>query len=98
MIKKEQDMIENLVMMLDAHLQMVEDNLTDEPGVAEGHTRDAQAVCTVLLDYVQHFTDNIGFELKNLSTELINNYDGETVAYEIGQKLNCLANGTRYIG
>jgi hypothetical protein len=66
--------------------------------VSECHARDAQAVCTVLLDYVQHFTDNIGFELKNLSHELINNYDDETIAHEIGQKLNCLANGTRYIG
>lgn len=98
MIRKEQNMIENLVMMLDAHLQMVVDNLTDEPGVAECHTRDAQAVCTVLLDYVQHFTDNIGLELKDLSHELINNYDGETIAHEIGQKLNYLANGNKYIG
>lgn len=97
MIKKEQGMIENLVMMLDAHLQMVEDNMFDEPAVSKCHTREAQAVCTVLLDYVQHFTDNIGLELKDLSAELINNYDDNRVI-EIGQKLNCLANGTAYIG
>lgn len=99
MIKKEQEMIERLLDMAMVHEDMVSDNLQmGEYETAACHASDLKQVLYVLLDYVQHFTDNIGFELKDLSKELINNYDDETIAHEIGQKLNCLANGNKYIG
>ena len=49
------------------------------------------------LDYVQHFTDNTDFELKDLAQKLVDNYSRDSLAYEVGQKLNCMANGNRYI-
>lgn len=94
MIEKEQAMIEGLLNMAMAHNDVAIDNLEmNEYETVACHLADLKQVLYVLLDYVQHFNDNIGYELKDLSAKLISSYDDETIAYEIGQKLNCLANG-----
>lgn len=99
MIEKEQAMIERLVEMAMTHTDIAIDNLEmNEYDTVACHTADLKQVLYVLLDYVQHFTDNIGYELKDLSAKLISSYDDETIAYEVGQKLNCMASGNRYIG
>lgn len=99
MIKKEQEIIEGLLNMAMIHTDIAIDNLEmHEYETVAGHAADLKQVLNVLLDYVQHFNDNISYELKDLSKKLIDSYDDETIAYEIGQKLNCLANGNKYIG
>lgn len=99
MIKKEQEMIEALLNMAMTHTDIAIDNLEmNEYETVACHAADLKQVLNVLLDYVQHFNDNISYELKDLSKKLIDSYDDETIAYEIGQKLSCLANGNKYIG
>lgn len=99
MIEKERAMIEGLLNMAMAHTDVAIDNLEmNEYETVACHLADLKQALYVLLDYVQHFNDNIGYELKDLSAKLISSYDDETIAYEIGQKLSCLANGNRLIG
>lgn len=99
MIRTERETVERLLNMAMTHSDLVCDNLeSQEYDVASSHAQDLKQVLYVLLDYVQHFTDNTDFELKDLAQKLVDNYDRDSLAYEVGQKLNCMANGNRYIG
>ena len=99
MIRTERETVERLLSMAMTHSDLVCDNLeSQEYDAASSHAQDLKQVLYVLLDYVQHFTDNTEFELKNLAQKLVENYSGDSLAYEVGQKLNCMASGNRYIG
>ena len=99
MIRTERETVERLLNMAMTHSDLVCDNLeSQEYDVTSSHAQDLKQVLYVLLDYVQHFTDNTDFELKDLAQKLVDNYRRDSLEYEVGQKLNCMANGNRYIG